>query len=266
LEERILAKGICINIWRGGSGEPLFVITGWNGSFPENEDMLVALSSSFDVYGIELPGTGQSDAPPKDWSFNDFIPLVGAIFDHYGVERGIVLGHSFGWVTALKFARYFPRHVSYLIISNGPILSPKKFWGAGVIFSLGFLFCIVLIALPCWLLSKIVPFKKCIPGLVERFGRQYPYLTRSRGVMRKILRIVIEDDTLEDAKNVNVPALIIGSGKGGFFVPLSNCFTLHKALKGSNLVVIPGAPHDFTGVWAQKFSEIVGDWVISKKL
>ena len=137
MEEKISVMGIHVNIWRGGpsprgslakrdeggQGEPLFVITGWNGTFRENRDMLVVLSSNFDVYGIELPGTGQSDAPPKHWSFHDFIPLIDAVFAYYRVEKGMVLGHSLGWVSALKLARYFPQRVSHLIISNGPFFS-----------------------------------------------------------------------------------------------------------------------------------------------
>jgi pimeloyl-ACP methyl ester carboxylesterase len=223
--------------------------------------MLVALSSNFDVYGIELPGTGQSDAPPKHWSFHDFTPLIDAVFAYYRVEKGMVLGHSLGWVSALKFARYFPQRVSHLIISNGPILFRIRFWGSDVIFSFGFLLLTVLIAWPCRLFSKVIPV-----SLLRRLGGQYPYLTRSRGIMRKILRIIIDDDTIEDARNVKVPTLVIGSGKGGIFIPLRNSLDLHKAIPGSDLVVIPNAPHDFKGVWAQKFSEVVRDWIMSKKL
>ena len=265
MEERIVVKGIHVNIWRGGVGEPLFVLTGWNGIFYANRDMLAALSCYFDVYGIELPGTGQSDAPLRRWSFGDFPALIDSIFHHYGIEQGAVLGHSFGWVTALKFARYFPKRVRYLIVSNGPILSRRKFWGAGTMYAFGFLFFTALIAFPCWVLTKIVPFRSgTIAGFVRRMGAQYPYLTRSKGVMRKILRIAImDDDTLEDARNVKVPALIVGSEKGGI-TPLSNSLDLHKALQGSDLIVLPQAPHDFTGIWATKFAEVVAEWAALK--
>ena len=283
MEEKIRLRSVSVNIWRGegppsrgrsplrrgegGKGEPLFVLTGWNGTFPENKEMLEALArENFSVYGIELPGTGKSDAPGKDWVFSDYVPLIDEILAYYGLSEGIILGHSFGCVAALKLARYFPHRVKRLVISNPPILSPKNLWGVGVIFPLAFLLFTMLIALPCWLLSKVIPFKRGIfVRFVRRLGRQYPYLTRSGGIMRKILSIVISDDTIEDARNVKVPALIVGSEKGGI-TPLSNSLALHKALRGSDLVVIPGAPHDFTGVWAQKFSGIVRDWVMSKEL
>jgi len=267
LEERICLGRVDVNMWRGGQGEPLFVLTGWNGTFLENKEMLEALArENFSVYGIELPGTGKSDAPGKDWVFLDFIPLLDEILAYYGVSEGIILGHSFGCVAALKFARYFPHRVKRLVISNPPNLSPKKFWGASIIFRLVFLLFTVLIALPCWLFSNVIRLRRgTLLGFVRRLGRQYPYLTRSGGVMRKILSIIISDNTAEDARNVNVPALIVGSEKGGI-TPLSNSLALHKALRGSDLVVIPNAPHDFTGVWAQKFSGIVRDWVMSKKL
>lgn len=266
MEERIPALGIYVNIWRGGAGEPLFVLTGWNGSFPENKDMLVALSSYFDVYGIELPGIGQSDAPPQDWSFDDFIPLINAVFAHYGIEKGMVLGHSFGCVAALKFARYFPQRVHYLILSNSPILSPKNFWGARRVIYFCFLVFTVLVAWPCWLISKAMPFRGGIfVSFIRRYGRQYPYLTRSSGIMRKILRVAIEDDTVQDARNVEAPTYIVWSERG-WITPLRNAKALRENLRNHDFVVIPGAPHDFRGVWAQKFSEIVRDWVAQKNL
>ncbi len=264
MEERVLVMGIHVNIWRGGVGEPLFVLTGWNGTFRANRDMLTALSLYFDVYGIELPGIGQSDAPPQDWSFYDFIPLINAVFAHYGIERGMVLGHSFGCVAALKFARYFPERVSYLIISNGPILSPKNFWGARRVIYFCFLLFTVLIAFPCWLLAKVIPFRAGQEGLVRRFGGQYPYLTRSRGIMRKILRVAIEDDTAQDARNLEAPTYIVWSEKG-WITPVRNAKALRENLRNHDFFVIPNAPHDFRGVWALKFSEIVRDWVVSKK-
>lgn len=262
----ISAMGVNVNIWRGGQGEPLFVLTGWNGTFAANEEMLHSLAGeNFSVYGIELPGTGKSDSPCKNWVFADYVPLIDAILTHYGLLQGIVLGHSFGCVAALKFARYFPHRIKRLVLCNSPCLSPKKFLGIGIIFPLVFFLVTMLVAFPCWMISRAMPCSGgMIFGLIRRFGMQYPYLTRCGGVMRKVLRIVIDDNTLEDARNVKVPALIVGSERGGI-TPLSNSISLHGALTGSDFAVIPGAPHDFRGIWAERFSKIVRDWATSKE-
>ena len=128
MEERIKVFDVWVNIWRGGEGPPLFILPGWNGTFRIYQDLLNEfVKKEFSVYAIEFPGSGKSDAPPREWRFFDFVRLIDAVYGYYGIKQdAYVLGHSWGSVIALQFARCFPYRVRKLTLVSLPVLMKGK--------------------------------------------------------------------------------------------------------------------------------------------
>lgn len=282
MQERIYVLGIWINVWRSeGGGEPLLFFPGWNGEFtqPEYRDIIPALlNRGFEVHAIEFPGSGKSDMPPKDWTFEHFILLVDAVFAHYKIECACLIGHSLGSAIALRFARYFPHRVKKLILVSAPIfpisrqikipiwMFDKLFWIAAIMLKPAKL-----------LLFGVKPIAKLlhlhvlwphlhhsrIHRMAQRLDRTYIFLFRSKGIMRKILRALAEVRTIEDAKLVDVPALLV-SGEKDFWTPPRNAKLLAKYMNDVTVCIIPNAPHDYEGVWAEQLAEIATDWLKKK--
>lgn len=278
MQERIQVLGIWINIWRSEGGEPLLFFPGWNGAFahPEYRDVIPALlDKGFRLYAIEFPGSGKSDAPPKDWTFEHFILLVEAVFTHYKIERACLMGHSLGSVIALRFARYFPHRVKKLILVSAPIfpiprqikvpiwLFDKLFW----IFAI-MLKPVKLLMLVLKPIARLLHFHMLWPPLhhlqihyvVNRIDRMYIFLVRSKGIMRKILRALVEVRTIGDARLVDIPALLL-SGEKDFWTPPRNAKLLAKHMKNAMVHIIPNAPHNYEGVLAEQLAEIATDWL-----
>lgn len=274
MEERIEVMGVKVNIWKGGTGEPLFFFSGWNGAFADIKHLLDAISSrNFAVYGVEFPGSGKSDFPTREWSFDAFVALAKEVFDYYGVDRAVVLGHSFGSIIALKFARRFPSGLKRLVIANSPVLS-KKHWILRHIFGAGFLLFVLVLKPLSWgmiilkwiaqifLLHRIWRFlgSSNMLSKIHQFNRLYYYLTHSKGVMRRIFERFVEDDTVEDARQVRAPTLIVWAERGGV-TPVSNSKALREVIPNNEFVVIPSADHHFRGEAAERFADIIAEWV-----
>jgi len=281
LEERICLLGIWVNIWRGGHGSPLFVLTGLDGTFSIYRDLLEAFSKQgFDVYGIEFPGSGKSDVPPKDWSFYDFAYVVDAAIRHYGIPpKVVVVGHSWGSATALQFAGHFPDRLENLVIADAPVMFGGKlpiihkgkvplwlfmagFWVApGVIWAFKWTlisFKPVAKIVPFYRIWRVLHYSKVSFG-VDWLRRLYVFFTQSDGVMRRVCRAWIEIDTAEDASLVSARTLLIW-GERDWVTPPSNAKVLSDNLNKSTFTVIPGGTHHPSGEGADVFAGVVGKW------
>lgn len=274
-EERIEVLDIAINVWRSDSdGCPLFILPGFNGQFdlPPYVEMVQAFEKKgFAVYGIEFPGCGKSDFPPRHWTFDNFILLIDAVFEKYNVEKAYVLGHSLGTALALRFARSFPQRVQKLILVSAPSF-PIFLWIKIPLLQriniplwlFDILFCIFAVILkPIQLILLFFLPEALRPqvfsAFIRRCERTYFFLMSSRGVMRKILRAMIRLETKDDVCAAYTPTLLIW-GKRDFWAPPRN-YKNFCALKNHTVISIAYAPHEYTGPWAQKLVEIVALWL-----
>lgn len=273
MEELIEVTGIKVNIWRGGKGEPLFLLTGWNGHFETYSDFLEELAvRDFDVYGIEFPGSGKSDFPPLDWEFDHFVKLVEEIFAHYQISRAVILGHSYGAVTALRFARFFPHRVTFLILMSAWLVSGGK-WpfikkGKVPLWLFRSLFFLVMVLLPVparWFLKLILRpvargFRRHVENWIKLLDLVRFYVTDANGVMRKIFHAFVTVSSEEDAKEVKARTLLLWGSKD-LLTPPRNAKILAKCLGDRELVIVEGGRHHPTPPCAEKYAREIANWV-----
>jgi 3-oxoadipate enol-lactonase len=79
---------------------------------------LEPFAKSHTVVRLDLPGFGQS---PIESSVVSFRGAVAKALDAAGVERGALVGTSFGGRTALEFAVDFPQRVSALVLVGSSV-------------------------------------------------------------------------------------------------------------------------------------------------
>lgn len=95
-----------------GQGKPLLILHGWGrGSQSWQKFLDLAKSkvnkqqsASLQIIIPDLPGFGQSDYPPEDWSVGDYAEFVWQFLEKLNIKNFYLLGHSFGGRIAIKIA------------------------------------------------------------------------------------------------------------------------------------------------------------------
>jgi pimeloyl-ACP methyl ester carboxylesterase len=104
-----------------GSGPPVVVLHG-NGSMIEeleSSHLLKQLAQTHRVVAMDRPGFGLSTRPNRDWSPEREAELLLALIHQLGLERPVVVAHSWATLVALSLALEEPDAVSGLVLIGG---------------------------------------------------------------------------------------------------------------------------------------------------
>ena len=84
------------------------------------------LSPTFRVVAPDLRGRGRTDKPATGYTMADHAGDVLALLDALGLDRVILVGHSFGGYVAIYIASHFPERVDKLVVIDAAItLNPR---------------------------------------------------------------------------------------------------------------------------------------------
>lgn len=111
---------------RTGSGEPLVLLHGLGHHRRAWSAVVPLLAAERDVITVDLPGHGDSPAPPRSdpGDYRAMVDVVEKFLRDLGLERPHVAGNSLGGLIALDLgARGYARSVT--------ALSPASFWNRG---------------------------------------------------------------------------------------------------------------------------------------
>lgn len=104
-----------------GSGDPIFVVHGGPGLDHDYlRPGLDVLAASHALVYYDQRGTGRSDVPLSEATINldAFVQDIEELRQALGYDRITVLGHSFGALLALAYARAHPEEVRALILMD----------------------------------------------------------------------------------------------------------------------------------------------------
>src|SRR4029453_9872135 len=113
-----------------GSGRPVIIL---HGGPDFDHDYLVPdmdrLGDAFRLIYYDQRGRGRSaeNVRPHDVTLASDIEDLDKVREHFGLERAILLGHSWGAVLALEYALRHPTRVSQLILMNPAPVSSADF-------------------------------------------------------------------------------------------------------------------------------------------
>ena len=124
-----------LDLYRGGSGEPLVLVHGIGHTWRAWKPILPLLEERFDVLAVDLPGFGRSAPfPPAVDSTPE--ALADAVEDEMaraGFDRAHFAGNSLGGWISLELARRGRAHTVTAISPAGLQHGREKGWGAGVL-------------------------------------------------------------------------------------------------------------------------------------
>lgn len=229
----ISIKGVKIHYNRVGHGEPMILMHGWGCDSTTLNLFERVGAESHEVFNIDLPGFGKSEEPPTSWGIQEYTEMLEEFVRVLGLEKPIVLGHSFGGRVAILFASRNP--VSRLLLVDAAGVKPKR---------------------PLSYYVKVYSYKLAkifAPKLLgDRHANEIIARMRSkRGSydynncsprMREVMVKVVNTDLRSEMPKIKVPTLLIW-GEEDTATPMRDAKIMRKLIPDSGLVSFPGAGH-----------------------
>jgi sigma-B regulation protein RsbQ len=119
--------GATIHWTSQGSGRPtLILVHGWTCDDSSWREQVPALSKSYRVITLDLPGHGKSGMPKGPFTMELFGGAVEAVRAEAKVDRAILVGHSMGTPVIRKYALMYPDRVAGLVLVDGLVQLPAN--------------------------------------------------------------------------------------------------------------------------------------------
>jgi pimeloyl-ACP methyl ester carboxylesterase len=254
-ERFINVRGINVHLFEAGSpsAPPLLYLHG-TGLGNLWLDYHKSLAENFHVFAPDTPGFGLSERP--DWmrDMSDYVLFFRDLLDELGLDKPYVAGHSLGGWMALELAVFYPERVGKLVLSNAAGIRVK---GSPIadLFAMN----------PQELMEAIfvdpMAAMPIMPAAIDTdyFIKQY----RERMTLASLAWNPGYDPKLERRlERITCPTLIIW-GEQDKLIPPIYADTLHKNIKGSQLVKLQGTGHmpmfEKNTEWNNAISDFLGD-------
>lgn len=249
--------GVRLHYIERGSGPPVVLLHG-NQTMAED----FAISGVFDllaqrhrVIAFDRPGFGYSDRPRRTvWTPAAQAALIHKALKQLGVERPVVLGHSWGGLLALTYALDYPDDTSAVLLLSGYYFPTARLdvliASLAAVPILGHILSYTIAPLAGWLTGPLVLKGSFAPSKVAaRFKAEFPF---SLALRPSQIRATAGDAALMVPgaarlagrhRELTMPVAIM-AGRGDKIVDIApQPERLHARLPQSSLQVIEGAGH-----------------------
>lgn len=253
----VVVDGVRLHYLERGEGRPLMLLHGM-GSLSADfaTSVLGALAQEHRVIAFDRPGYGHSARPGRMiWTPERQARLIHMAATRIGIERPIVLGHSWGALVALAYALRYPEQTAAIVLLGGcffPIERPELVLAR--LLNLPLLGTLLRHTLAPFLSRLVTPrlLRDVVfgPGAVpERFRRGFPL---ELGYRPRQLRALAEEAAMlrlataalsHRYGEVAVPTVIV-SGEDDRLVPArEHALRLHRAVPHSAIRLLPRIGH-----------------------
>ena len=119
--------GVGLAYEEAGTGDPPVVLVhGMRCDHRHMAPVFEHLSTRHRVVNVDLRGHGESDAPHSDYSSDEMAGDLAWLAEHLGMDRPVLVGHSFGGSLSLHLATTHPELVSGIVILDSGIRSTAE--------------------------------------------------------------------------------------------------------------------------------------------
>lgn len=232
---KVSIDGIEINYIEEGKGKAVLILHGWGANIDTVLPIVNLLKAHFRVYALDLPGFGRSEKPGEVFGSKDYARVIKGFLDAVGIEKVILIGHSFGGKISILLGLSHPEMVDKMVLIDSAGLKPKR--------NLIYYIRVYTFKLLKFLYRSIFFWMKDdekMEKFYSKFGsRDYQ---AADGIMRNILVKVVNENLYPMLKDLKTSTLLIW-GDEDTATPLYMGKIMEKEIPDSGLVVLKGAGH-----------------------
>lgn len=231
--KKIDIDGQTLAYTQAGSGRPLVLMHGWGCDHTTVASIAATAALSHTVYNVDFPGFGASPEPVTVWSVYDYADLISKFIDRMGLDRPVLVGHSFGGRVAIILGSQRP--VDKIVLVDAAGIKPRR--------SLTYYYKVYTFKaakLAMKLLYGAEGAQKRIDSMRARRGSS-DYASASPR-MRAIMSRVVNEDLTRLLPQVKASTLLIW-GENDTATPLADAKKMNSLLPDSGLVSFPGCGH-----------------------
>jgi pimeloyl-ACP methyl ester carboxylesterase len=123
IDRRFEKNGLSLHYrdW-GGPGRPVVLLHGLASTCHIWDLVAPLLAGEFAVLALDQRGHGQSDRPDHGYDFETVIGDLHSLISELGLERPIIVGHSWGGDVAMEYAVAYPEVAGGLALIDGGLI------------------------------------------------------------------------------------------------------------------------------------------------
>lgn len=232
-----------------GSGKTVVLLHGWGGEANSFKPVFDWLSSSYQVYALDLPGFGLSELPPTAWDATDYGRFLKAFFHKLDIKKTHLIGHSYGGRISIVMAAEEPEIVDRLILVDSAGLIPKR----TIAYHLR-----IKTAKLGRNIQRLGFLGEKIAGLISKKAGSRDY--REAGPLRATLVKSVNQDLRPLLSKIQASTLLIW-GEKDLDTPVSFGKIMSEEIPNSELVIMKNAGHFSYLDQFPQFCEIVNDFL-----
>lgn len=233
MEKEIELEGLRVRMEVTGEGRPLILMHGWGCDHTTVRSIAATAAQTHTVYNMDFPGFGGSQEPAEVWGVELYTRLIEDLVRKEGLERPVLIGHSFGGRVSILYASR--NEVDKVVLVDAAGIKPKrslKYYLKVYSFKAGKRF---------WelLLGKEKAQERVDRMRAKRGSSDY---AGASPMMRRILSKVVNEDLTDRLPLISAPTLLIW-GENDTATPLADAKKMLRLIPGSGLVSFPGCGH-----------------------
>ncbi|MER9655108.1 alpha/beta hydrolase [Mesorhizobium sp. M0152] len=245
-----------LHFFEAGTGMPLLLLHG-NGSIAEDfksSGIFDLAANSYRVLAFDRPGFGQSSrSQGRSWSACEQADVIHDAVRNLGIEKYLVLGHSWGAWVAIELARRHASSIAGIVLVSGYYYPPPRLALAlaalpalpviGTAFRHTLLPLLVRLAWP-WAMKKIFSPAEVDSGFAA-LAKEFASRPSQLQAVCSESALMLAAGLLSKAsyKDIAVPTGIVAGSGDRLFDAEGDARRLHEEVGGSLLEIVPGVGH-----------------------
>lgn len=233
MAEYIEIGDIKLHYRKSGNGRPLILMHGWGCNMDTVASIERVAAETHTVYNIDFPGFGASEEPADVWGVEQYTALIEEFARKTGIDRPVLVGHSFGGRVGILMASRTP--VDKLILVDAAGVKPRR--------SMSYYFKVYSFKAMKSLCRLALPRRKA-DAVIEKWRSRKSsadYASASPR-MRAILSKVVNEDLCHVMPKITAPTLLVW-GENDTATPVSDARRMERLIPGAGLVSFAGCGH-----------------------
>ncbi|MBX4190616.1 alpha/beta hydrolase [Candidatus Saccharibacteria bacterium] len=222
----VVVDGLMTSYQRTGKGKPLVFLHGWGDTSKTFSELVTALSDKYEIYLLDLPGFGGTQAPPRAWDLGDYSNFLEAWLKKIDIKPYALVGHSYGGSVAIYALSQKSLGQKLVLLASAGIRNKHRAQKD--------------------LTSNLAKLGKIplafLPENKRRKLRQKFYKSIGSDLMllphmEETFKKIINQDVSNQAKKINAPTLLI-YGSQDKSTPVSDGKLLNSLIAGSKIEIV----------------------------